>query len=119
MTITTRAMVSISSNSTSSTEARMVTVRSVSTVSSTAAGRELRSWGIKSFTRSTTAMMLAPGWRWMLRMTAGTCAVSFTRREGMALSVGWPVPIQAARRAFSTSSLTVAISAMVTGAPFL
>ena len=99
MTITTRAMVSISSNSTSSTEARMVMVRSVRVFSSTEAGREARSWGSRALTRSTTAMMLAPGCRWRLRITAGV------------------VFCQAARRLFSTSSLTVATSESSTGAP--
>src|SRR5271170_5392025 len=41
MTITTSATVSISSNSTSLTDARMVTVLSVSTATCTEAGREL------------------------------------------------------------------------------
>jgi hypothetical protein len=67
----------------------------------TAAGSEACSWGSSCFTRSTTAMMFAPGWRWMLRITAGT---SF---------------IQAAWRAFSTPSVTVATSESRTGAPFL
>ena len=99
MTITTSPTVSISSNSTSSTEARMVVVRSVRMAISTEVGRELRRAGSSFFTRSTTSMMLAPGWRWMLRMTAGT---SF---------------IQAAWRTFSAPSTTVATSESRTGAP--
>src|ERR1700757_1461830 len=71
ITVTTSAMVSISSNSTSRTEARMVFVRSVSTVSLTDAGRVAWSLGISSSILSTTWMVLAPGWRWMLTMTAG------------------------------------------------
>ena len=63
MTITTRATVSISSNSTSLTEARMVTVRSVSTLTCTLAGKLVCNWGSSFLMRSTTAMMLAPGWR--------------------------------------------------------
>ncbi len=85
-------MVSISSNSTSATDARMVVVRSVRMAICTDAGSEPRSCGSSAFTRSTTAMMLAPGCRWMLRMTAGT---SF---------------IHAACLTFSTSSTTVAMS---------
>src|SRR2546429_664324 len=61
MTITTRAIVRISVNSTSATEARMVAVRSVSVVISIADGNEALSWGSKRLMRSTTAMMLAPG----------------------------------------------------------
>ena len=51
--------------------------------------------------RSTTLMMLAPGWRWMFTMTAG---LSF---------------IQAACFTFSAPSITSATSARRTGAPFL
>ena len=51
--------------------------------------------------RSTTEMMLAPGWRWMFRMTEG---VSF---------------IHAACRVFSVSSATVATWVRAMGAPFL
>ena len=99
MTMTTRAITSISSNSTSSTEARMVTVRSVRMETLIACGSEARSWGSNALTRSTTAMMLAPGWRWMFRMTAG---VSFRH---------------AACRVFSVSSITFATSERWTGAP--
>jgi hypothetical protein len=45
ITITTRAMASASSNCMSSTEARMVTVRSVSTCTSSEAGSVSFSWG--------------------------------------------------------------------------
>ena len=71
ITSTTRATASISSNCTSLTEARMVVVRSVSTETWTAGGRELCSWGSSFLMRSTTSMTLAPGCRWMLRITAG------------------------------------------------
>src|ERR1700689_3063577 len=71
ITITTNAMVSINSNSTSLTEARMVVVRLVKTTTSTDAGNEARSCGNNLVMRSTTAIMLAPGCRWMLRITAG------------------------------------------------
>ena len=56
-------MVSSSSNLTSVTEARMVLVRSVRTRRSTPAGSDWRSLGRSACTRSTTPMMLAPGWR--------------------------------------------------------
>ena len=101
ITITTSAMVSISSNSTSFTDARIVVVRSVRICICTAGGSDARSCGNSALTRSTTAMMLAPGWRWMLRITAG---VSF---------------IHAACRTFSASSTIRATSESWTGAPFL
>src|ERR1043166_143665 len=71
MTITTNATVSISSNWTSLTEARIVLVRSVKTCNSTEEGSDALSCGRRFFTRSTTAMILAPGCRWMLTITAG------------------------------------------------
>ena len=99
MTITTSAMVSISSYSTSLTEARMVTVRSVSTRTCTLAGRLVRSCGSNFWMRSTTAMMLAPGWRWIFTMTAGVRS------------------IQAACCEFSAASTMVATSEARTAAP--
>src|ERR1700760_591160 len=101
ITVTTSAMVSINSNSTSRTEARMVFVRSVSTVSLIAAGRVGWGFGRRSSVLLNTWMVLAPGWRWMLTITAG---VSF---------------IQAASLLFSIPSLTLATSVSMTGAPFL
>jgi hypothetical protein len=101
MTRTTRAITSISSNSTSRTDARIVVVRSVRMTTVMAEGRDAWSCGRSRLTRSTTAMMLAPGWRWMFRITAGT---SF---------------IHAACRVFSVSSMTLATSERCTGAPFL
>jgi len=77
----------------------MVTVRSVSTATWTAEGSEACSWGSSVLTRSTTSITLAPGCRWMFRITAGR---SF---------------IQAAWRTFSASSITTATSDSVTGAP--
>ena len=71
MTSTTSATASISSNCTSLTEARMVVVRSVSTETLTEAGSELCSCGSSRLMRSTTSITLAPGWRWMLTITAG------------------------------------------------
>ena len=69
--MTTKATVSISSNCTSLTEARIVVVRSVRIDKSTEEGNEALSCGKRFFMRSTTAMILAPGCRWMLTMTAG------------------------------------------------
>jgi hypothetical protein len=100
MTSTTRTTERNSSNCTSSTDARMVVVRSVRTDTSTPAGSVRFSCGRSAVMRSTTSMTLAPGWRWTLRITAG---VSF---------------IQAACRTFSASSVTVATSLSRTGAPF-
>ncbi len=57
---TTRPMVSISSNCTSSTEARMVVVRSVRMLTCTDLGSVVVSCGSSALMRSTTAMMLAP-----------------------------------------------------------
>src|SRR4029077_6181705 len=71
ITATTRTIASPSSNSTSATEARIVVVRSVSTVTSTDAGSEACSAGNIALILSTTAMTLAPGWRWMFMITAG------------------------------------------------
>ena len=78
----------------------MVMVRSVSTVTSTAAGSAACSCGSSALMRSTTSMTLAPGWRWTLRMTAG---VRF---------------IQAASLLFSAPSTTLATSERRTGEPF-
>ena len=63
MTSTTRPTASASSNSTSSTEARMVVVRSVSGVTVIAAGSEALSEGNSFLMLSTTWMTLAPGCR--------------------------------------------------------
>src|SRR2546428_12934767 len=71
ITITTSATVSMSSNCTSRTEARIVLVRSVRTVTCTDEGNEVVSCGSNLSMRSTTLMMLAPGCRWIVRMTAG------------------------------------------------
>ena len=63
MTITTRPTASASSNSTSSTEARMVAVRSVSGLTVIEAGSDALSEGKSLLMLSTTWMTLAPGWR--------------------------------------------------------
>ena len=49
----------------------MVSVRSVRVFTSTEAGRPAWIWGRISLMESTTAMTLAPGWRWTLIRTAG------------------------------------------------
>ena len=71
ITITTRAMVNINSNSTSATEALIAVVRSVSVVTSMPVGRLASNCGISNWMLLTTLMVLAPGCRWTLRITAG------------------------------------------------
>ncbi|OIQ66893.1 hypothetical protein GALL_515360 [mine drainage metagenome] len=61
ITITTSATDSISSNSTSRTDARMVVVRSVSMTISTAPGMEACSCGSSCLMRFATSITLAPG----------------------------------------------------------
>ena len=100
MTATTRAMHRQSSNSTSATEARTVVVRSVRTVILIAGGIVARSFGRSALMRSTTSMMLAPGWRWMFTITAGTLFIH---------ADAW---------AFSTPSTTFATILSMTGEPF-
>ena len=89
----------ISVNCTSLTEARMVTVRSLTMVSLTPAGIARCTLGISARICRTTSMTLAPGWRWMSMMTAG-------------------VPLyQPPVRSFSSPSTILATSPIVTGAP--
>ena len=71
ITNTTSTTASASSNSTSATEARMVTVRSPRTAMSSACGSVALICGNSALMRSTTWMMLAPGWRCTLTMIAG------------------------------------------------
>ena len=89
----------MSSNCTSRTDARIVRVRSVRTETCTEGGSAVVSCGRSRSMRSTTVMMLAPGCRWMLTMTAGR------------------VFIHAACFTFSASSITSATSETRTGAP--
>ena len=63
ITITTSTMASSSSNCTSSTDARIVTVRSVKNSTFTALGREACRVGRSFLILSTTSITLAPGWR--------------------------------------------------------
>ena len=79
----------------------MVLVRSVSTVTSTLAGIELRMSGSSLRIWLTTAITLAPGWRCTLSSIAGV------------------VFIQLASLLFSALCVTVATSDRRTGAPFL
>ena len=51
-------------------DARTVSVRSEMTWILTAGGIEACSTGIIALIRSTVSMTLAPGWRWIARMTA-------------------------------------------------
>ena len=101
ITSTTRPTASISSNSTSLTEARMVTVRSLSTWTSTELGRLPLSCGSNALMRSVTWITLAPGWRCTFNTMAGV------------------LPAQAASLVFSAPSTTAATSLRRTGAPFL
>ena len=57
-------------NSTSSTDARTVSVRSLRIFTSMPCGSDAWSCGRSAFTRSATSMTLAPGWRCTLRMMA-------------------------------------------------
>jgi hypothetical protein len=101
MTSTTRITASDSSYSTSRTEARIVTVRSVRMFRSIAAGSVACNCGSRSLMPCTTEITLAPGWRWILRMIAG---VSF---------------IQAPSLSFCAPSTTLPTSLRRTGEPFL
>ena len=99
MTITTKATDSMSSNCTSRTEARMVTVRSVITCTSSEGGNEAFSAGNKACTRSTTSITFAPGCRWMFKTMAGVLLA------------------QADKRLFSGASMMVATSRKRSGLP--
>src|SRR5450830_1789728 len=101
ITITTSAIDKNSSNFTSSTEARIVVVRSVRIWTSIAPGRLAFKLGKSFLMLSTTAITLAPGWRWMLTMIAA---------DSLA---------QAPRRMFSAASTTSATSETRIGALFL
>ena len=70
MTITTSATERMSVNCTSFTEARMVSVRSETVSILMSDGMDACSIGIIALMRSTVAMTLAPGVRWIGRMIA-------------------------------------------------
>ena len=81
ITSTTITTASVSSSSTCITEARMPVVRSLSTSTSTEAGRPACSSGSRALIASTVWITLAPGWRWTFTMMAGLLfaqAPSFT-----------------------------------------
>ena len=101
ITSTTKAMESMSSICTSSTEARMVTVRSFITCTSSDSGKFAFNWGSAAMRRCTVSITLAPGWRWMLMMMASRSLA------------------QALRRTFSGASTKVATSLRRNGLPFL
>ena len=98
-TSVTSTTLSTSVNCTSCTEARMVTVRSLTTARLTPAGIARCSLGISARICRTTSMTLAPGCRWMSMITAG---------------VPWYQPPV---RSFSSPSTMTATSPMVTGEP--
>ena len=89
ITITTSARDRISVNSTSSTDARIETVRSNRTLMSIAAGTSERKVGSSFLIDSTTSMVLVPGWRWIARTiprlslnhaaTLSSCTLSMMR----------------------------------------
>jgi len=99
ITATTRMTVSISSNCTSSTDARTVVVRSVSDCTSIEAGRLACSCGRSPRIESTTRIVFALDCRWIFTITAGVS------------------PDHAASCAFSTPLLTWAISFISTALP--
>ena len=70
-TSTTRPTLSTSVNCTSCTEARIVAVRSCTTVSAMPLGIARCSFGSSMPSRRTVSITLAPGWRWISMMTAG------------------------------------------------
>ncbi len=95
----TNAMEMARVRSTSLTEARMVVVRSSTMVKSIAAGTEAFKDGMASRMRSTVSIILAPGWRKIIKSTQGLPFMN-------------PVA-----RMFSTSSRTSAMSESFTAAP--
>ncbi len=100
MTATTRPIVMTSVRSTSATDARTVSVRSLRIFTSIPWGSDDWSCGSSAFTRSATWMTLAPGWRCTLRMIARLSSC------------------QPASCAFSTPSTVLATSDRRTGEPF-
>ncbi len=87
--------------STSRTEARMVRVESITSVSFMLGGMEATSCGCSARTRSTVSMMLAPGWRKITTMMAGLPSARPSLRRS------------------STESCTSATSPTRRAAPFL
>ena len=111
ITSTTRQPVRISVNSTSCTDARIVCVRSDSTLTLIACGIDARSRGIAATTRSTVSITLAPG---SLRTATSTALLWPTLNSGAT-----PVPAyaHAASLVFSAPSTARPMSRTRTGAP--
>ena len=103
ITSTTISTASSSSISTCFTDARMPVVRSLSTLTSSVAGRPACNSGRRFRMASTVAITLAPGCRCTFRMIDGVSCPS--------------TPDHAPSRVFSALSTTVATSVMRTGAP--
>ena len=108
----TRMMEMTRVNSVSCTDARMVTVRSSARSSLMEGGIEACNCGSRLRTRSTVAMMFAPGWRKMIISTASlACGTPALRPPSTDA-----IPIL---RRSSTESCTSATSPRRTTAPFL
>src|SRR3972149_6527481 len=91
ITMTTSASASSRVNSTSSTEARMVTERSNRTLMSMPAGTSARKVGSSFLTEFTTSMVLVPGWRWIastMPRSPLNHAVLAVERAGRQVEVG-------------------------------
>ena len=130
ITITTSAMARKSSNCVSSTDARMVVVRSAITRTSMDAGKVACNLGNRAFTRSTVWITLAPGWRCTFRITPGISAAwrPVSRQSGCCArpaceaaadtTGAWQsTSAQAARRRFSASSTICATSLSLSARP--
>ena len=98
-TMMTSATLSMSVNCTSRIEARIVVVRSCTTVSLAPTGMVRWSFGSSALMRCTVSITLAPGWRWISTTTAG---------------LPWYQP---PTLSFSRPSTTSAMSRSSTGAP--
>ena len=86
---TTSATEIASARSTSWSDARIVGVRSMYTLREMLAGMVARRCGSSARTRSTVAMMLAPGWRNRISMTAGSPLASPSLRRSCTESLTW------------------------------
>ena len=123
MTSTTMTTASTSSICTWRTDARMPSVRSVSTASCTLCGSDSCSCGSWRLMASTVAMTLAPGWRCTFRMMAGASPAAFwgeirpLSASFMGVLLSFSIATQAPRRRFSAPSTTCATSFRRTGAP--
>ena len=102
ITATTNSTDRISVSCTSRTEARIVSVRSVTMLRWMPPGIARSSRGSAAFTSATASTMFAPGWRWMSSTAAGWLP---SRRTS-----------QAATRSFSTPPITLPTADSRTGA---